>query len=205
MLNNNPGLNRVVRLSDVRTSEANRDGDDRKSFGRNTSRAERTSAQEYALRPELPIKQADFPAVSVWQAALAFFMEGFAIYGASLHPTAAFPVRAMLARSKEGQPGQAGDQRSAMAHEHDDVQSPKKSNIIVLENDAWAETAPLRHWSWFGASVETLRALWTHWRREREIKRAVAALAQYDDRILRDMGICGRSDIERMVRYCHDC
>jgi uncharacterized protein YjiS (DUF1127 family) len=46
---------------------------------------------------------------------------------------------------------------------------------------------------------------WADWRREREIKKAVEALAQFDDRTLRDMGISSRSEIEQAVRYCHDC
>jgi uncharacterized protein YjiS (DUF1127 family) len=47
--------------------------------------------------------------------------------------------------------------------------------------------------------------LWKHWWREREINQAVAALSQYDDRTLRDLGINGRADIERVVRHCRDC
>lgn len=41
--------------------------------------------------------------------------------------------------------------------------------------------------------------------REHEIKKAVAALAELDDRTLRELGIPHRSHIERTVRYCHDC
>jgi hypothetical protein len=40
---------------------------------------------------------------------------------------------------------------------------------------------------------------------EREIKKAVAALAKFDDRTLRDMGIPHRSQIEQVVRFCRDC
>jgi len=42
------------------------------------------------------------------------------------------------------------------------------------------------------------------WRREREIKKAVAALLALDDRTLRDIGILHRSEIEQVVRYCFD-
>jgi uncharacterized protein YjiS (DUF1127 family) len=42
-------------------------------------------------------------------------------------------------------------------------------------------------------------------RREREIKKAVAALARLDDRTLWDIGIPERSQIEQVVRYCRDC
>jgi uncharacterized protein YjiS (DUF1127 family) len=45
---------------------------------------------------------------------------------------------------------------------------------------------------------------WTEWRREREIRQAVAELAEYDDRVLRDMGFPHRSDIERIVRNGRD-
>jgi len=38
-----------------------------------------------------------------------------------------------------------------------------------------------------------------------EIKRTVAALAELDDRTLRDIGIPHRSQIEQVVRYCRDC
>ena len=42
-------------------------------------------------------------------------------------------------------------------------------------------------------------------RREREIKKAVAALAKLDDRTLQDIGIPQRSQIKQVVRYCRDC
>jgi uncharacterized protein YjiS (DUF1127 family) len=41
--------------------------------------------------------------------------------------------------------------------------------------------------------------------REREIRRAVDALAKLDDGTLRDIGIPDRSQIELVVRYWHDC
>jgi uncharacterized protein YjiS (DUF1127 family) len=42
---------------------------------------------------------------------------------------------------------------------------------------------------------------WARWRREREIKKAVATLAEFDDRTLRDIGIPHRSQIEHAARY----
>ena len=41
---------------------------------------------------------------------------------------------------------------------------------------------------------------WARWRREREIKKAVATLAEFDDRTLRDIGIPHRSQIEHAAR-----
>jgi hypothetical protein len=42
-------------------------------------------------------------------------------------------------------------------------------------------------------------------KREREIRKAVAALERLDDRTLRGLGIRHRAHIEQTVRYCHDC
>jgi hypothetical protein len=42
-------------------------------------------------------------------------------------------------------------------------------------------------------------------KREREIRKAVAALERLDDRTLLGLGIRHRSHIEQTVRYCHDC
>jgi uncharacterized protein YjiS (DUF1127 family) len=52
-------------------------------------------------------------------------------------------------------------------------------------------------------SLQTLLTERGRW--EREIKKAVAALAKLDDRTLRDIGIPQRSQIEQVVRYCRDC
>ncbi len=43
------------------------------------------------------------------------------------------------------------------------------------------------------------------WRNEREIRRAVRALAKFDDQVLRKMGIADRSQIELTVRFCREC
>jgi uncharacterized protein YjiS (DUF1127 family) len=115
-----------------------------------------------------------------WSAAVPFLMEGFALYGAALHPNAAFSVEAM--------------QRTAS------VRSPRPAG-----GQPWTDLHARRRWRWWAALGETAALLLTHWRREREINRAVAALSQYDDRTLRDLGISGRADIERVVRYCRDC
>jgi uncharacterized protein YjiS (DUF1127 family) len=41
---------------------------------------------------------------------------------------------------------------------------------------------------------------WARWRRERQVKKAVATLAEFDDRTLRDIGIPHRSQIEHAAR-----
>jgi uncharacterized protein YjiS (DUF1127 family) len=59
--------------------------------------------------------------------------------------------------------------------------------------------------NWLTSSWEVVATLGTHGHREREINKAVAALAKLDDRTLRDIGIPQRSQIEQVVRYCRDC
>jgi uncharacterized protein YjiS (DUF1127 family) len=55
------------------------------------------------------------------------------------------------------------------------------------------------------ASLPCISSLWTYWRNEREIKRAVRALTEFEDQTLRDMGILERSHIEFTVRFCREC
>jgi uncharacterized protein YjiS (DUF1127 family) len=58
---------------------------------------------------------------------------------------------------------------------------------------------------WLISLREKIVWLQGHWRREQEIRKAVAALSQFDEQTLRDMGIYSRSQIEQVVRYCRDC
>jgi uncharacterized protein YjiS (DUF1127 family) len=60
------------------------------------------------------------------------------------------------------------------------------------------------HPGWLTMIWRAIADWWTEWRREREIRQAVAELAEYDDRVLRDMGFPHRSDIERIVRNGRD-
>lgn len=146
----------------------------------------------------VPPAEADAPPASPWRVAFEFVMEGFAMYGASLHPTATMPVQIIRTSSKSAFTGAQWSTDHASRPWEDD-------HAVEFERDVRADVPPSHHWSWPGSLAATIAARWTHWRREREIKRAVAALSQYDDRTLRDMGICGRADIEQVVRYCRDC
>jgi uncharacterized protein YjiS (DUF1127 family) len=55
--------------------------------------------------------------------------------------------------------------------------------------------------NWLVGSWSIVVNRWRHWRREREIKKAVAALLELDDRTLRDIGISDRLQIEDAARY----
>jgi len=61
------------------------------------------------------------------------------------------------------------------------------------------------HRHWLTSPCSTVASRWAQWRREREIKKAVAALLELDDRTLRDIGIPHRSEIEQVVRYSLEC
>jgi len=60
------------------------------------------------------------------------------------------------------------------------------------------------HPGWPAMIWRAIASRWTKWRRERQIKKAVVALAELDNRTLRDMGIPHPSQIERVVRYGRD-
>jgi uncharacterized protein YjiS (DUF1127 family) len=203
--NSSPNVDRVVRLSQTQIDRAARvvRSDDRGSGRLKTACVTWPDLPEYSSRPVVPVAEADHPAVDFWWTALAFVVEGFAVYGASLHPT--LPVHELLADAKVHRQRPAGGQQSATAYANGGSQPSENSDVVELTRATWTDARPARHWNWLTSLGETVATLWTRWRRERQIKRGIAALAQYDDRSLLDLGICGRSDIERVVRYGRDC
>jgi uncharacterized protein YjiS (DUF1127 family) len=78
---------------------------------------------------------------------------------------------------------------------------PKRQSSSSPSLFVYQRTPSLTTSAWGSLSDAARRA----GRREREIKKAVAALAKLDDRTLRDIGIPQRSQIEQVVRYCRDC
>ncbi len=69
---------------------------------------------------------------------------------------------------------------------------------------AWLDPIRFRRWDWLASPWERVVRFWMQWRRERKIKREVTALAELEDRLLRDIGIPARSQIEETVRGWHD-
>ncbi|HEV2153717.1 DUF1127 domain-containing protein [Bradyrhizobium sp.] len=141
---------------------------------------------------------------SFWWGMVFSLMEGFALYGAALHPTAAMPVHAILAARKDLElkdldlePDAAEPVQSSAAVSH--------SNVVKLDRVGPSGAQPERRWHWLRAAGESLTALFAWLRRERQIRQAVVALQELDDRTLRDLGIRCRSEIEWTVRYCRDC
>jgi uncharacterized protein YjiS (DUF1127 family) len=139
---------------------------------------------------------------SLWWSVLASFAEGFGAYSAALYPTADFPVQAILVAKNESLQHPGSRELTATLHERETDLRPQ--NIQLGSGSTLDERLP-RHRNLLALIYDAGAALWAHWRREREIKRAVEALAQFDDRTLRDIGISSRAEIEQVVRYCHDC
>ncbi|MGO4511932.1 DUF1127 domain-containing protein [Bradyrhizobium sp. 2TAF36] len=172
--------------------------------------AARHRAPDIASPPDVPPAGQDQPVTTFWWAVFASLMEGFALYGAALHPTAAAPVQAMLEATRDCRSPSAGREPAEKRGNDgaDNNGNDNNGNIVRLDRAEPRDARLERSWNRLGslgATLGTLMDLPAHWRREREIRKAVAALMEFDDRTLRDLGISGRSDIERVVRYCRDC
>jgi uncharacterized protein YjiS (DUF1127 family) len=138
---------------------------------------------------------------AIWRPVLGFFLEGFALYGASLHWVATTAVTAIAsevdARQRQSLPGA-------------DDRDMSRSLRTPSTRDGFASPARevdryrFIHPGWPAMIWRAIAGGWTKWRREREIKKAVAAVAELDNRMLRDMGIPHPSQIERVVRYGRD-
>ena len=172
------------------------------------------AGQTSAVRSDLPdcrpaarstIAGADYAPSSLWWSVLASFAEGFGAYGVALYPTADFPLEAILVTRRDSLRDHGGREPTAAGRKHQSGLLSENGNVIQLGHGPGLDARPRQHRNWLAFIHDTGASLWAHWRREREIKRAVAALGQFDDRTLRDMGIPSRSEIEQVVRYCHDC
>lgn len=73
--------------------------------------------------------------------------------------------------------------------------------MSTRSNDAFFPVTPSGQ-----KSLRTLIATpWSYWRNELEVRRTTRALAEFDDRTLRKLGIPDRSQIEFTVRFCREC
>jgi uncharacterized protein YjiS (DUF1127 family) len=150
---------------------------------------------------------------TVWSPVIRSFMEDFALYGTSVHLTACFPVtlhsdeeKILRARDISARTISPGLERNTNQATPAGPAAAFADNSLRELNDVKSpRIGRSNRWNWLTLPWEVVVTLWTHGRREREIRRAVAALAELDDRTLRDIGIPHRSHIEQVVRYCHDC
>jgi uncharacterized protein YjiS (DUF1127 family) len=162
---------------------------------------------------------------SAWMSVFWFFFEGFALYGASLHGLAATAVTAIGNEVGTRRPQELPwrERRKSISL----VSSSTRAEIaLVVREDAIDQTAlgksmlskgdccesPARevdrcrhvHPSKSSMIWGAIAGRWARRRREREIKEAVAALAEYDDRMLLDIGVSDRSQIEHIGREGRD-
>ena len=137
-----------------------------------------------------------------WSSLFTSFIEGFALYGASYGCYGAL-LNAIATSSVESCPTEAS------APQPEEISLCERREFISLVSPAASPgaTAPARETShnWRTRHWSAIAGRWADWRRQREIKKAVAALTKLDDGTLRDLGIPHRSQIEQVVRYCRDC
>jgi uncharacterized protein YjiS (DUF1127 family) len=170
----------------------------------------------HSIGPE-STNETNGPPLSFWSVVFASCMEGFVLYGASVHPNA-FPIELFRTGDNVSQPDEIFQPRGlravvASSANAGEVATPHREqpsgNAAVASVDAgFFESDGVKP---AGVIRRSARRFWNliagvraHWRREREIKKAVYALAEFDDRTLRDMGIRDRCQIERTVRQGRD-
>jgi uncharacterized protein YjiS (DUF1127 family) len=132
-----------------------------------------------------------------WPSIFTSLTKAFALYGASYGSYGALP------NDTATSPAEA----SARQPETISPFEPRKFISIVSPSASPELTAPKHEIcrNWLGKPWRAIASRRAHWRRQREIKKAVAALTKFDDGTLRDIGIPHRSQIEQVVRYCRDC
>jgi uncharacterized protein YjiS (DUF1127 family) len=153
-----------------------------------------------------------------WSAVLTFLLEGFALYGASVHPTAAFIIEGVPVQDKTVSKDSLS---TAERHEPHSIVSPsvvpgsvheaEHGRNMPIEISALPASASARVaadnadrsglWHGMTSVLRSVADRWTRWRREREIERTVARLKELDDHTLWDIGIPDRSLIERAARW----
>lgn len=167
-----------------------------------------------------PDRHVDRPTTDFWSTTFTSLMEGIILYGAALHPNGSFPSALLRDEYTAPHPSAVSAQRGFNSiagrpgvadprQQHStDQNAPTEAKVLYVdvgffEGGSVASLGVVRRIA--RQSFTFVTGLWLRRRREREIKNAVAALAQLDDRTLLDLGIPRRSGVEQAVRYCRDC
>ena len=200
--------NRVTRLYGLPGRSLRVDPRDRRDIGQDgLTRAPRLDGTDVMAA------RLDRQDTTPWSSSiLAFFMEGFAMYGASYHASpqaiAALSADTFSAGASAPQPEEISwrARRRAMAI----VSSAMHSGVPEFEDDInraapGSETASgdtsfdagrSNGRSWPTKRWHAIAGRWAQGRREREIKKALGALVEADRRASRNFGIPHRSRIE---------
>ena len=170
----------------------------------NLARAPRLDLADVKSPPVImpTMTRADRQKTAPWSPLFTSFIEGSALYGASYGCYGAL-LNAIATSSVESCPTEASTPQP------EEISLCKRRKFISLVSPAASPgtTAPERETchDWLAKPWRAIASRWAHWRRQREIKKAIAALTKLDDGTLRDIGIPHRSQIERVVRYGRDC
>jgi len=214
-----PMLNSQSAIAAVRHHSTPEQGSRVAAGNRHDIPPELTSARSFEASPAVAQVEAPRPSI-FW-----LFLEGFAAYGASLP---GFATTAVTAIGSEVARRPLEFTRRQHRQPILRVLSSPRAEMTVLERgDAIDRTALGKripswrdggqssaekldryrsvHPGWLSMIWRAIASGWAKRRHEREIRRAVAELAEYDDRLLRDMGFSHRSQIEQIVRGGRDC
>ena len=205
MLNSPGSLNGVARPYSVPSRELRIALRDNSSpTHENLARAPRLDLADVKSPPVImpTMTRADRQKTAPWSPLFTSFIEGFALYGASYGCYGAL-LNAIATSSVKSCPTEASTPQP------EEISPCERRKFISLVSPAASPgtTAPARETSrnWRTKHWSAIAGRWADWRRQREIKKAVAALTKLDDGTLRDLGIPHRSQIEQVVRYCRDC
>jgi uncharacterized protein YjiS (DUF1127 family) len=136
-------------------------------------------------------------------------LEGFA--GVGLHPEAAFCATDFSVQEKtvpQGGPWSSERPESASLVSATAIPMPTaiehNTRLPTEDIGTFVDYVPVRqsgYWNALTSFWEAVAIRWKLWRREREINKTVASLAELDDRTLRDIGITDRALIRHAARY----
>ncbi|SHK51040.1 hypothetical protein SAMN05444159_3442 [Bradyrhizobium lablabi] len=231
MSKSHQSANRATRLYDLQSRSIRVDLRDRPNMMHDglmraprldgTERLDRTEARS---QPSVmgAVTRSDRQHTTLWSSPiLAFFMEGFALYGASYHAyphaAAASPVEPSAVAVRAPEPDEISwrARRRAMAivvsamdsgvAEVEDEINRAGSGSETASGNVLSDTDGSTRRSWLAKAWRALAGRWAQRRRAREIKKAVAALLQPDRRASRNFGIPNRSGIAQVTRYRRDC
>jgi uncharacterized protein YjiS (DUF1127 family) len=192
---------------------------DKRDIPAKTPTAELSKAEANMLPEARPaMAQPD----AIWPSVYRFLLEGFALYGASVHGFAMSAVTPITSEAGAQRPPELSWRERLKPISL--VSSAARAEMVVLESKdavgriAFGSGLPSTreaaarevdryrfvHPGWLTTTWRAIASRWENWRRERAINKAVASLAEYDDRMLRDMGFPSRSQIEQIVRNGRD-
>jgi uncharacterized protein YjiS (DUF1127 family) len=226
MLDSSESVNRVVRRYDVPSRDLR---DNSSTTYEKRAQTPRLDFVDVNLPPAaMPtVVPTDHTIIALWSV-FTSFMEGFASYCAMLHLPATFAAESCPTEATAGHPEKISARKRRRSIAVVSSSTSPGATGSELERDI-NRTAPgfpalsgqagfagfcgsppfdidgSNHEHWLTEPWSEIASRRTHRHREREIEKAVAALAQLDDRTLRDIGIPHRSQIEQVVRYCRDC